>query len=312
MRRNVSNIHPHLKQSTIINSPRLLLPLNPNQQTRNLPIPPKQHLRPLVHDLTRNARVLDESSTVHSRRRAEFKQAILQLLLTRLQLADLRAESTDGRAVVFKQRVRILQRVGQRSRRRRRWQQRRGSATGRSRSRSLGRSRLQRNAVLRLPGLGVSAKSEDVLVEVSVIDVGFLDFADEESDVCFELGGALPGAADDVFEFLDVAAGFAAVVQGMLFRDVELLLEGEDGGGRVARVGGNYVWGGITGDIVVGVGGVVDGRCLGSGGNGFRLLKTRLALDAFGAELEFTLFRRLRFLRRSGSGSIKGHGELCC
>lgn len=114
-----------------MNLPLPSFPFDHHLQACNLPVPLKQHLRPLVQHLTRQARTLQESDAVQRRDRAESKQALLQLLLAGLQLADLSTELEDRSSVVLEKRVK---RVGvlHHCRQWQRWRRRhsRRSATG--------------------------------------------------------------------------------------------------------------------------------------------------------------------------------------
>lgn len=143
--------------------------------------------------------------------------------------------------------------------------------------------------MFRLPGLGFSAKLDDVLVEVPVVVVGLVELADEVVDGAFKAVAAVPGAADEGLELEDVAAGFVAEVQDVLFGYVQVLAQGGDGSGCFTGIDGDGVW------VHAGARVVVVGWRLGSV---FGLLEVRLVLEGLGADLVFVPFRGVLSLRR--------------
>ena len=149
-----------------------------------------------------------------------------------------------------------------------------------------------------------------MLVQRAVIGVGFVDLACEVVDVGFEVGAAVPSGAEKVFEFVDVAAGFVAVVKGVLFAGKELLAEGLDSGGCVSRVEGGGTRGGAAADEVVFV--FILGWWLGGVEGGFGLFELRLVLETLGAEFVLAFCCGTRLVWRCCSSPGTRHGRRWC
>jgi len=157
--------------------------------------------------------------------------------------------------------------------------------------------------VFRLPGLGFFAKLDDVLVEVPVVVVGLVELAGEVVDVAFEAVVAVPRVADEGLELEDVATGFVAEVQDVLFGYVEVLAQGGDRGGCFAGINGDGIW------VHAGARDFVVGWKLGSV---LGLLEVRLVLEGLGADLIFVLLCRVLILWRGCGRSAMGYGRRRC